>query len=225
MPIELLRGGGARYVPAAGGNAVDQANAHWSRWPDLWRQVGGREKDLQRVAASALRPLFSIREEVRGEFVDPLTGERRNLRVDMIIDPLPSSGLRLGPMAVEFKHPSTGRAIKGLGDHIRQAWDYRFTAWDGYGRLPVLMCPGWPRKDFIPHSTGHWFGNRSIEDLHAEHAVRVLGSLGVGELFVNPLTVKATLVFTADTLIDSGIVTRAGYLRQKCGHGIGSAAK
>jgi hypothetical protein len=217
MPIELLRDGTSRRYDVTA--SASHHYGDWGHWRDsvhLWKKQGGGEQELKDCALQALGRLFIPRQECWGTLHDIATGQTKRLRVDMVLEPKFTSRFALGPVAVEFKHPCRG-CTRDLGDHIKQAIDYRQTVWDGYGRLPVFLCPG------FQHGAG-WDGNGEAIDREYYKTIRVLGSLGLGELFINPATIQATMILTADVLIHDGQVTGSGMRRSKRGSGLGSAA-
>lgn len=225
MPIELLRDGSSRFVPASVPGTPWQAAApqhepflyQHRTWGYAWHKHGGGEAELRDALIESLAGLFVARTECRGTHHDIATGRESRLRVDLILEPMPDSGFTMGPIAVELKHPCR-RACRDLGDHIKQAMDYRQTVWDGYGRLPVFLCPGLQSFDCLRPRT-------DVElDRDFYETMRVIGSLGMGEAFVNPETKKATLLMSADVLVRNSTVTPSGRRRSKRGHGIGSSS-
>jgi hypothetical protein len=224
MPIELLKDGSSRFVPAVVPGMPWQAAApndglglySHRTWGYLWQQCGGGESELKEALVESLADLFVARHECRGTHYDIQTGKESRLRVDLILEPWPDSGFTMGPIAVELKHPCRN-ACRDLGDHIKQAIDYRQTVWDGYGRLPVFLCPGLQSFDCL-RPRADWELNREFFE-----TMRVIGSLGMGEAFVNPRTRKSTLLMTADMLVCNSCITKSGRRRSKRGHGIGSS--
>ena len=182
------------------------------RFPEFaaeWSDVRD-EKVAQAELVRSLRRGGHCTEQCLGTWHDRWTGEKKRLRGDILFEPFPASGLRMGPFIVEVKPPGS-RTHKDVGDHIKQAIDYRDTYWDGHGQLPVFMFPGlrMPAGDCCD---GGW-----------RHARRVLGSLGLGEIFMERRTGKLSIFLTGHALVWNDKLTHDGRTRTKAGMGIGSA--
>jgi hypothetical protein len=173
--------------------------------PSYKRWEAGSEQDLIKAAIAGLSPMFEVLPERWGTMKD-IDDSTHKVRVDLICVPRPGFDWPLGTFAVEVKEPTRG-SNRDLGDHLKQAFDYRMTLWDGFGRLPVLLCPG--------------FQGSTSEDVYYK-ARRVCGSLGLGELFVERHTNLVSLYMTADPLIRDSQLTAVGARRRKAGLGVAS---
>lgn len=85
-----------------------------------------------------LAPAFHICREVPGRYP---TGE--SVRLDAVLRPRdPGSWFDDEPVfGVEFKRPVTGHAERDEAGQIRQAADYGYCEFTGYGRLGIFLCP------------------------------------------------------------------------------------
>lgn len=174
-----------------------------------WRGVDERTAQAELVAS--LSRFFCCVEQCPGTWHDRLSDDKKRVRGDILCIPDPSTLWQLGKFVVEVKAPAK-RSHKGVGDHIKQAIDYRDTDWHGHGRLPVFLFPGLrtPEGGCCDHG---WFVAR-----------RVLGSLGLGEIFMERQTGKLAMFLTGHALVWNDGLTNYGQTRSKAGMGIASAS-
>lgn len=122
------------------------------------------ESEIAERVLSALDPHFEARREVCGTHCSG-----RRLRIDAVLWPRdPARWHDEKPVfAVEFKRP-VGQGAEALG----QCADYAHTRWDGYGHLPVFLCPA---------VVSRWaWGYGGLKS--ALIAQLLMGQLAVGEL-------------------------------------------
>jgi hypothetical protein len=113
-----------------------------------------------------LRPYFFVEEQVWGTHL-----EGKKLRVDAVITLIEDTSKQY---AVEFKKPVVGKTIDAC-HLLTQAIDYRRTDWTGYGKLPVLICPGFEGRLRSDGTANPW------PDWHMY--ARAMAAHCVGELF------------------------------------------
>ncbi|MFF4404909.1 hypothetical protein ACMATS_17980 [Streptoverticillium reticulum] len=96
------------------------------------------EKQLADTVLGELRPHFHIQREVSGLYP---TGKA--LRLDAVLRPRdPGPWFDDEPVfGVEFKLPSRANGYRDDAAQIRQAADYTYCEFDGYGRLGIFLCP------------------------------------------------------------------------------------
>jgi hypothetical protein len=122
------------------------------------------EKNLADHVTGYLSTWFTAVREVPGRH---WTGKA--MRLDAVLSPLDQESWRGSDpvhIGLEFK--------RHRGDFIRasaQAVDYAQSAWEGFGTLPVFICPG------IAECAQWWNASRSYA-----FACRFLGRFNVGEL-------------------------------------------
>lgn len=125
------------------------------------------EKEFAEWMFERLAPYFEVKEQVRGMNAEHDT----ILRVDAVIT------LKEDPTkvyALELKKPVLGSKCIDAGHLLRQAVDYRYTIWNGYGKLPVLICPGFEGR-LQTDGTAH-----PVRD-YATYS-RIAAAFGIGEL-------------------------------------------
>jgi hypothetical protein len=135
--------------------------------PDFAKQS---EKEFETWLFYQLKPYFSIRKQVMGRNNALDKVFRIDAVVTLIDHPDKSYGL-------EIKKPILGDKTIDAGHLYRQAYDYRYTDWKDYGRLPILVCPGFEGR-LRTDGTAN-----PVTDYHT--FARVAGALGIGELFYN----------------------------------------
>lgn len=96
------------------------------------------EEALTERVLKALSTSFAIKRQVSGDH--PL-GKR--LRIDAIAKPLDASLWKNKSIAlgIEFKSPYLSDPCELTGA-TAQLIDYSLTTWDGFGQVPVFLCPG-----------------------------------------------------------------------------------
>lgn len=96
------------------------------------------EDALTERVLQALSPNFSIKQQVRG--THPL-GKR--LRIDAIAQPIDPSPWKNKSIAlgIEFKSPHLSD-LTDLTGATAQLIDYSLTTWEGFGQIPIFLCPG-----------------------------------------------------------------------------------
>lgn len=124
------------------------------------------EAALRDTVLAALEPHFLVQREVPGTTCDHAT----RLRIDAVLRPREPERWKNAAVAlgVEFKDvlALTGDT-RNFTSWLAQCIDYSHTTWDGYGRLPVFVCPSLVAGGFEQ--------DRPI-------LTRVMGQLGIGEL-------------------------------------------
>jgi hypothetical protein len=175
--------------------------------PDYKGWDGVSEQEFIDALIQGLSPMFEVKTECWGTFYDLVNRTTHKVRVDLICSPLPGFEWPLGAFAVEAKKPTRG-GNRYLGDHLKQAFHYTMTDWDGFGRLPVFLAPGiqGPGNGDIYYS-----------------ARRVCGSFGIGEIFLQRHSNLASMYLTADPLMRDSRLTAIGAKRRKAGLGIASS--
>lgn len=182
-------------------------HSSYYKTPDYAAWDGVTEQEFIDALIQGLSPMFEVRTECWGTFHDVVMSTSHKVRVDLICSPLPGLEWPLGTFAVEAKKPTRG-GCRHLGEHLKQAWDYRWTGWDGFGRLPVFLAPG--------------FQGPKSSDIYYE-ARRICGCIGIGEIFLQRHTNLVSMFMSAQDLIIDGQVTTSGSKRRKAGRGIGSS--
>ncbi|MEU5908421.1 hypothetical protein ABZ780_29105 [Micromonospora sp. NPDC047467] len=101
----------------------------------------------------------------------------RQARIDAVIQGHDSTAWKDDDVTfgLEFKLPGRDSGIKGYTKWIAQAADYTHVDWDGFGRLPILTCPG-------PAAWLDRLQQHPSEDPLAGLARRLTGQLGLGEV-------------------------------------------
>ncbi|GAB3326217.1 hypothetical protein GCM10027299_25330 [Larkinella ripae] len=124
------------------------------------------EKEMVAMVLNRLSNHFHISREVWGTH---FTGKKK--RIDAIVKPIDNSGWKNPDVAfgIEFKKPSIEHDIRDVTGLIRQAYEYQYTKFDGFGTVPVLICP------LLLHPT--------IETGQGYSFVRrLIGEFGLGEI-------------------------------------------
>lgn len=185
----------------------------------LW--AGRSEKDLIEAATPSLELFFEVKTERWGTCFPFSQVPTRRIRVDAICIPRTGVDWALGPFAIEFKKPDRPDNVK-LGDHIKQAIDYKATYFDGLGFMPVFLCPG--IQGYKEHD-GLWASTGGVPyDLsHYESARRVLGGLGLGEMFVG-IDGRVSMYLSASSLIYDNQITVSARKQRKAGRGVGASS-
>lgn len=181
----------------------------------IWRECS--EKQLMKLAMPGLLLHFNVLTERWGTCFPFSQVKTKRVRVDAICVPKAITNWSLGPFAIEFKRPDRPPSVK-LGDHIKQASDYSATLFDGFGNngfMPVLLCPGIQGyKDVDMYSPE--------ENRHYESARRILGGMGLGEMFVSPQG-HVSIFMSASPLMLRNKITSAGQSQRKAGRGVASS--
>ena len=96
------------------------------------------EKQLADAVLGQLAPHFHIQREVPGRYP---TGA--SVRLDAVLRPRdPAPWFDEEPaFGVEFKFPNPFGGYRDDATQIRQAADYTYCEFDGYGRLGIFLCP------------------------------------------------------------------------------------
>ena len=117
------------------------------------------------------------------------------VRIDAIITFNPALEMPVPAMGVEFKKYPLSHANRGK--HLRQAIDYRLSVWEnGYGHLPVLMCPGFARRRFFRSNGETWSMSPGYDTCEADR--RWVAAFGVGELQMHPHPCDAVSILFGD---------------------------
>lgn len=142
------------------------------------------EKDFSDRILGRLSFDFHIYEQVEGRH---FSGKKKI--IDAIIKPKEKSGWKRSDIAfgIEFKSPTDIFSPSDVSKHIRQAYDYLFTDFDGFGHIPVLMCPF-----RIPSNYPH--------DGETMWTKRVFSRFGVGEITNYP-NKGLSIVFNGDFVV------------------------
>lgn len=176
---------------------------------DEWS--GLSEKEVQALLVQSLSRFFCCKEQCAGVWTDLVSGEAKNTRADILCTPLEGIPWKMGSFVVEVKPPGKLRHAS-MGDHIKQAMDYRCTNWKDYGRLPVFMFPG--IAGGYSHCNGQCW----------DQVRRMLGSLGMGEIFMERATGKLSIALTAHFFLLGDKFMHNATSRAKAGMGIASAS-
>ena len=96
------------------------------------------EKELKKKVFERLRPYFHIFEEINGTH---FSGKK--FRIDAVIKPIDNTDWKNPNISfgIEFKKPSIEYDIRGVTGLIRQAYDYQYTVFEKFGKIPILICP------------------------------------------------------------------------------------
>lgn len=148
----------------------------------------GREAALAAEVLAALDPYFTFKREHPGTHFN---GSR--YRIDAIAIPRDRSEWARSDIAlgIEFKaptdRPQDRRDRKGNARIISQCIDYSFTAWDGFGQIPIFFCPGFAETKSLRERREDWLFNDQDYQLGFQHGIgymmeAVLGQNNVGEL-------------------------------------------
>jgi hypothetical protein len=179
---------------------------------------GWSEKQFIEFSIPSLSKFFNVRTECWGTCFPFSQVKRKRVRVDVICTPTSGMEWGIGPFAIEYKRPDRPATVR-LGDHIAQALDYKATYWDGHGYMPVFMCPGlqgYTAADEFEYE-------KSNQCIHYESARRILGGLGIGEMFV-ARDGKVSLFMSAERLMVNERITRNAVVQKKAGRGVASAS-
>ena len=135
------------------------------------------ESEYKNYILNLAAPHFHIQKEVTGYFFS------NRCRIDAVIKPKDNTDWANKSIAfgVEFKHFSDGaydgdsKSINYYSKQFKQIIDYSYTQFNGYGRLPILICPP-------------LFNNRSGNIHKISSALQLIkncmGQCNVGELTV-----------------------------------------
>jgi hypothetical protein len=122
-------------------NPFEADDGVWGGGPQVPMGEFKSEEEMAKVVLRRLEPWFDIEREVRGRH-----SMGAKCRIDAVITPKNGDKWKRSDVAlgIEFKvtaarlyHPG----LKELTAWTAQAIDYSFAEWDGYGRLPIFLCP------------------------------------------------------------------------------------
>lgn len=147
------------------------------------------EPRLTEIVLKQLNPHFQLTPEVWGTHP---SGER--MRIDAIAVPRSIASWSRPDMAlgIEFKAPSAHRADgtrerKDACKIVSQCIDYTWTAWDGFGMVPVFFCPGFAEVDYFRYANGVYSSTEQAFQAGMGYALAgLLGQNNAGELIEAP---------------------------------------
>jgi len=125
------------------------------------------EDKFSKLVLSRFSKDFNIYEQVWG--VHEWTGARK--RVDAVIRPKKTHLWKNQNIAfgIEFKKPDAYLDAKDVSKLIRQAYDYLHTDFEGFGKIPILVCPLKVQSVYCSEN-------------EMQFIRRVLGRFGIGEI-------------------------------------------
>lgn len=125
------------------------------------------EAEFSKQILNRLEGDFNIYREVWGRHIYT----KKNKRIDAVIKPIEYMNWANPDVSfgIEFKKPSSYLDATKVSGLIRQAYDYLYVDFQGFGRMPVLVCP------------------LKIQDLYCDPGEmpfirRILGKFGIGEI-------------------------------------------
>jgi hypothetical protein len=150
--------------------------------------TAGREAALASEVLAALDPYFSFKLEHPGTHFN---GSR--YRIDAIAVPRDRHNWSRPDIAlgIEFKAPTDRHELrrerKDNARIISQCIDYSFTAWDGFGQIPIFFCPGFAETKSLRDRREDWLFSKEDYHLGFQHGIgylmeAMLGQNNIGEL-------------------------------------------
>lgn len=123
------------------------------------------EQEFSESILQRLAPNFDIQREWWG------TCFGKRVRIDALLKPRDTSEWKNKDiiLGIEFKRAGEGLKYKVAAQCI----DYSYTEWDGIGRIPIFLCPGFP---------GYWLSHIDKQKFYYPIA-QLLCQFNVGELY------------------------------------------
>jgi len=144
------------------------------------------EAALSSAVLGRLSSSFYFQEQVWGRHI---SGSRK--RVDAVIWPKNNTLWAKKDIAfgIEFKKPDSIMSLTDVTGMIRQAYDYLHTDFDGFGKIPILVCP-------LRLQDRYNGGNHEMSIIR-----HLLGKFGIGEILVKQYNDEMAIVFQASHCI------------------------